>query len=86
MKKIFLTIGLMLSANAWADMDGICVNAIDNKEGYLEYLEMKYIAENCERNNILILSGIQKDETTLAIANYCRYDRHVRVEPYGDGQ
>lgn len=45
----------MLSANAWADMDGICVNAIDNKEGYLEYLEMKYIAENCERNNILIL-------------------------------
>ena len=35
MKKILLTIGLMLSANAWADMDGICVNAIDNKEGVI---------------------------------------------------
>ena len=78
-KKILLTIGLMLSANAWANpMDEICSfegNAIGGIPVPFK-LEEKW----CERNNILEVTKIRLDEVTYLVNSYCRFDRNVYVQ------
>ena len=74
-----------------ADMDYVCY--VNIGEGYLEnvYSIRDYIGKNCERNNIVILSGDNKynvappDSNPVfvsswlpdLIARYCRFDRNI---------
>jgi hypothetical protein len=75
-----------------ADMDYVCDVTIG--EGYLEnvYSIRDYIGKNCERNNILVLSGMNKYDVAppdsdvpifastwfpSLIARYCRFDRNI---------
>jgi len=79
MKKLMLTLGLMLSANLWASpMDEICSfegNAIGGVPVPFK-LEEKW----CERNNILEVTKIRLDEVTYLVNSYCRFDRNVYVQ------
>ena len=74
-----------------ADMDYVCDVTIG--EGYLEnvYSIRDYIGKNCERNNILVLTGDNnydvappESNPVLAsmwfptlVARYCRFDRNI---------
>ena len=84
-----------------ADMDHVCKLTIG--EGHIEnvYSIREYIAKNCERNNIIILSGLSEYNVAPPgsnpifanmwfpdlIARYCRFDRNIndRVVVFDDG-
>ena len=76
MKKLILITGILLSTSLWADMDKQCfinepvdmVNAEKHK---------KYILENCQRNNILMITQVTSLASAFLEAQYCRFDRNV---------
>ena len=71
MKRIILLLITLMSFSAKADMDKVCsVN-----EKFLSKTRA-FIAENCERNNILLLKQHRLAHVTL-ISEYCRFDRNV---------
>ena len=76
-KKILLTLGLMLSANAWASpMDEIC-----SFEGnVIGGVPVPFGIGGCERNNILEVTKIRLSEVTYLVNSYCRFDRNVYVQ------
>ena len=80
MKKLLLTLGLMLSANAWADMDKICQVEFDDPF-MVEHKE--FIEKNCERNNILLMKKIPLYRLAGHTALYCRQDREINVYDSG---
>ena len=82
MKNLLLSLTLILSANAWADMDNICYVELKN-DGDLFGEDIQLIKENCERNNILVVVGSMLENTANIKALYCRYDRNVHVDSYG---
>ena len=77
MKKLLLiTFLFLITPDAKADMDYIC-EPIDNGG----YKVMEYIAEHCERNNILSIRLIEKNQHLELIALWCRHDREIN---YGE--
>ena len=82
MKHLLLSLALILSANAWADMDDICYIELKN-DGDLFGEHIQYIKENCERNNILVIKGSTQETAANIKALYCRYDRNVHLDDYG---
>ena len=76
-KKIILTLGLMLSVNLWASpMDEIC-----SFEGnVIGGVPVPFGIGGCERNNILEVTKIRLSEVTYLVNSYCRFDRNVYVQ------
>ena len=82
MKKILLALGLILSANAWADMDKVCrVEA-----NFIGIKEEAFIFYNCERNNILMVVDIFASAVPKVISQFCRYDRNVNEHMTDDSR
>ena len=80
MKKLIVTLGLMLSANAWASpMDNIC-----KVTWQIAFLHYSVIEENCERNMILQIEAIPNDLLMTHIAKYCRHDREINFHEHDD--
>ena len=69
MKKLLLISGLLFSGGVFADMDYVCISDMEN--------DTYYIAERCERNNILIMTDIDMGSFNLWIARWCRHDREI---------
>ena len=76
MKHLLLSLVLIISANAWADMDKICYLELQN-DGYLTEAYQERIKQNCERNNILIVTNLKEEIADWMVVQYCRYDRNV---------
>ena len=76
MKHLLLSLTLIISASAWADMDNICYIQLKGV-GDLHGEHIQLIEENCERNNILVVNGSMLENTVDITALYCRYDRNV---------
>ena len=58
LKNLFLSLALIISANAWADMDDICFVFIDSSANTDSYWGIAdYIGKNCDRDNILQMTG-----------------------------
>ena len=83
MKHLLLSLALIISANAWADMDNICYVQLKGV-GDLHGEHIQLIEENCERNNILVVNGSMLENTVDIKSLYCRYDRNVHVDAYGN--
>ena len=77
-KKIILTLGLMLSVNLWASpMDDTCTVLLDTDKGFIEQFHIDKIKNKCERNNILEINNLLPYFVTGAISYYCRFDREI---------
>ena len=74
MKKLLLLSGLFFSGGLFANMDNICSVLLDLKGKK----NQKYILENCERNNILMMGSVFQGWNTTMIARWCRYDREIQ--------
>lgn len=78
MKKLLLiTFLFLITPDAKADMDYVCRPNGDERE---------FIQENCERNNILLMSLISNEQTIITnIALWCRKDREINyaLQSYG---
>ena len=80
MKKVLLTFShvslitlmLLLTPYAKANMDNICFTAYEDSKDISEY-----IAKNCERNNILKMEFIEEFFVLDRIASWCRHDREI---------
>ena len=83
MKKLILITGILLSTSLWADMDYYCDVVLDYETGKLNEENLTFIKDNCERNNILLISGALKSDLNSLRVLFCRYDRNVNTEPYG---
>ena len=81
MKKLILITGILLSTSLWADMDKICYLDIEN-DGFFTAEYEERIRQNCERNNILVVTGLKEDIVDWVNAAYCRYDRNVDIKPH----
>ena len=99
MKHLLLSLALIISANAWADMDKVCLISADYKDE--TWVIQEHIKEKCERNNILNIVGTmsntrfnyaEKDEEPILgtipydyfVTYYCRFDRNVNDMEDGD--
>jgi len=75
-KKILLTLGLMLSTSLWASpMDKICL--VQTTTGFVSKETDTHIKDNCERNNILEVMYVNEINLHILITNFCRFDRNV---------
>ena len=73
MKKLLLiTFLFLITPDAKADMDYVCVT---NWVG-----SSNFIAENCERDNILYMSGIPEEFAIVHSAYWCRQDREINFQ------
>ena len=80
MKKILLSLGLILSANAWASpMDKMC-NLSGDDFGGIPSSAWNKLEKRCERNNILEGQGFSRSSLTFFLNSYCRFDRNVWYE------
>ena len=84
-KKLLLITGLIISTNAWADMDKICSIVLNSAIGSSGYVESQIIKKGCERNNVLELFAKSNNEytreTLLMLSNqFCRFDRNRDIE------
>lgn len=83
MKKLILITGILLSTSLWASpMDKICYTktspiAEEEKLDYDFVKHLKFIMNNCERNNILNVVGIGSTYVDYYEAQFCRFDRNV---------
>ena len=79
MKILLLLLGLFFSGGLFAEspMDSKCVAPVDAFERY------EYIKANCERNNILVIYGLQEGCLAVLISEWCRYDRDINYTPIG---
>ena len=68
-KLLLIPLLFLITPYAKADMDYICISNMDN--------DTDYIAERCERNNILIMTDISMSSFNLWIARWCRHDREI---------
>ena len=75
MKKLILTIGILLSTSLWADMDKICYAGDTQYE--LTYFLKGQIKKTCERNNIFQVDNMSVYGVRDTITAYCRYDREI---------
>ena len=78
MKKLLLiTLLFLITPQAKADMDIICDIDFDGMvQGYIE--------ENCERDNILLLTFIPHKIAILPnVARWCRHDREINFVDNG---
>jgi hypothetical protein len=75
MKILLLITGLFFSSGLFADMDYICKSDSNSST--------RFIAEKCERNNILIIRAIPVDFVDDRIAMWCRHDRQISFVPNG---
>ena len=76
MKKLILITGILLSTSLWADMDKQCfINETVDMVNADKY--QKFILENCQRNNILMVTEITGLASAFFEAEYCRFDRNV---------
>ena len=62
---------LPISFLAKADMDYVCY-VDENSEPY------KFIAENCQRNNVLVYTSTAYENQIFYISDFCRFDRNVK--------
>ena len=79
MKKLILITGILLSTSLWADM-AICDINMDREVinyGKIKGVHYQHIKENCERNDILLITKTDVSEIPKIIADWCRYDREV---------
>ena len=87
MKKLILITGILLSTNLWADMDKICnlnLLGLNDDIGFLLNEDREYIGSNCDRNNILQVSGVHEGAKSLVVDEFCRFDRNVHEHISGD--
>ena len=61
---------LPLSFLAKTDMDYVCY-VDENSAPY------KFIAENCQRNNVLVYTSTAYENQIFYISDFCRFDRNV---------
>ncbi|MDC0578016.1 hypothetical protein OAP03_06935 [Gammaproteobacteria bacterium] len=73
MKHLLLSLTLILSANAWADMDDVCSFTFDVME------VQNLVGENCERNNILEIELVPLHLLAVTVSQYCRFDRQIII-------
>ena len=72
-------IGLMHITYAWTDM-AICDINMDREfpnYGNIKEVHLQHIRDNCERNDILLITKTDVSEIPKIIADWCRYDREV---------
>ena len=93
MKKLLLIpLLFLITTYAKADMDYICFPAWKDDLG--DYDKMisnsnsrnkikEFIAEKCERNNIVFFDNLYKTNITSFIARWCRHDREINYEQIG---
>ena len=79
MKKLLLISGFLFSGGLFANMDNICMVLEDHTKAKL------YISKKCERNNVLIFSGVPNLFTSNNVAKWCRHDREITILPYKEG-
>ena len=79
MKKLLLISGFLFSDGLFANMDKTCMVLEDYTKAEL------YISKNCERNNVLVFSGVPDLFTSLAVAKWCRHDREITILPWKEG-
>ena len=73
MKKLLLiTFLFLITPDAKADMDYVCKTKWAGSS--------TFIAENCERNNILYISGIPEEFAIDLSAYWCRQDREINFQ------
>ena len=60
-----------MSFSAKADMDKVC------QVGEFDDGSYDWIAENCERNNILMIENVEIKYQSWFIAEWCRFDRNI---------
>ena len=82
MKKLLLTLGLMLSANAWASPMVCDIEIVSGTEN--AFMDTR----NCESGDILswssISSGIPTWKTKTGryiVAHYCHQEKNITVSP-----
>ena len=63
---------LPLSFFTKADMDYVCY-VDENNAPY------KFIAENCQRNNVLVYTSTPYENQIFYISDFCRFDRNVVI-------
>ena len=63
-------------------MDRVCLIDIEN-DGFFTKEYMQRVKDNCERNNILLVTGLQKEIADYMRVEYCRYDKNVDIQPFG---
>ncbi len=61
---------LPLSFFTKADMDYVCY-VDENNEPY------EFIAENCQRNNVLVYTSAPYENQIFYISDFCRFDRNI---------
>ena len=66
----FILLLLPLSFVVKADMDYVCY-VDENDSPY------KFIAENCQRNNVLVYTSAPYENQNFYISDFCRFDRNV---------
>ena len=78
-----------MSFSAKADMDKICYVDLfaDTKIAGVTIIMDALIQQECERNNILQVIGVNTENEPILyqrlVASYCRYDRNVVKTPVG---
>ena len=77
MKKLLLIpLLFLITPYAKADMDYICEPPASSI-AFIDNSFKDYIAQNCERNNIIKISGILQRLISPAISSWCRHDREI---------
>ena len=61
---------LPLSFFTKADMDYVCY--VDENNALYEF-----IAENCQRNNVLVYTSAPYENQIFHISDFCRFDRNI---------
>jgi hypothetical protein len=83
-----LILTLLVSGGLWADMDKICnlnLLGLNDDIGFLLNEDREYIGSNCDRNNILQVSGVHEGAKSLVINEFCRFDRNVHEHKHISG-
>ena len=90
MKKLLLIpLLFFITPDAKADMDYICFPAWkDDDNDYDKMIRnsnnpnkiKEFIAEKCERNNIVFFDNLYRANITSFIANWCRHDREINYK------
>ena len=82
MKHLLLSLTIIISANAWADMDKICY--MYKEQGNTAQDTYGFIKDNCERNNIINFNSFEMFNSDKLIARYCRHDREINLIMRGE--
>ena len=76
MKKLILITGILLSTSLWASPVEEFFCKVER------YNDIATIRNVCVKNSIIMFRNLEPDWATWAMAEYCRFDRHIHLREY----